>query len=158
MENFRSIATLAAQRGDKPVSVMASLLEGLAHLKAKREESVARVQACLAQASKYQLDESVHIPQLDFLTHLLDLACSLQLKSPKDAVTKMTALQNCADEWKDSPLWGDASSDLLLPLRKQSTSSPTISSDTAAVIRPGDGERDFLVLKSFSKVEAYTLA
>jgi len=116
-----------------------------------------RVQTCIAQASKYQLDTSCDIPQLVILTHLLDLACGLLQKVPELVTTRLKALQKCLDEFRESPAWNGSSSELLLPLRRHSTSSPTICSDTAAVIRPGDGEVDYLVLKSFSKAEAYAL-
>ena len=157
MENIRSIGTLAAQRNDKAVSVMAALLEGIVHLKAGRDDTVVRVQTCIAQASKYQLDTSTQIPQLAVLMHLLDLACSMLQKLPESITTKLKSLQKCMDEFRETPAWSGISTELLLPLRKHSTSSPTICGDTAAVIRPGNPELDYLVLKSFSKAEAYAL-
>src|SRR4051812_26231188 len=110
MENIRSIAALAAQRNDKAVCVLAALLEGIVHLKAGREDTVVRVQTCIAQASKYQLDTSIHIPQLVILTHLLDLACSLLQKLPEQITTKLKALQKCMDEFRDAPAWSSSSS------------------------------------------------
>jgi len=156
-DNLRSISALASQRNDKAVCVLAALLEGLLHLKAGRDDTVVRVQTCIAQASKYQLDSSVQIPQLVILTRLLDLACSLLQKLPDLITAKLKALQECMDGFRGAAAWGGASSELLLPLRKHSTSSPTISSDTAVVVRVGDEELDYLVLKSFTKAEGLAL-
>jgi len=137
---------------------MASLLEGLTHLKMPREDSIQRIQACIAQASKYQLDDSVNIPQLEALKVMLDLGCSLTQKVGKSTAGKLSAMQKRMDEIKDSSSWKDTASELRLPLRKQSTSASTISSDTVAVLCPGDDECDYLVLKYINKPETYALA
>jgi len=157
LENLRSIAVLATQREDNVVCVLASLLEGMFHLKAGRDDTIVRVQTCIAQASKYQLDASIHIPQLAILTHLLDLACSMSQKEPEATSAKLKALQKCMDEFRETPAWSGSSSELLLPLHKHSISSSTICGDTAAVVRPGNAELDYLVMKSFTKAEAYAL-
>jgi hypothetical protein len=159
LENLRAVASLAAERQDKAVCVLAALLEGLAHLKNMRGNTFERVQACIAQASKHQLDSSAYAPQLEILRNILDLSCSLLQKSPNAVILNQTALQNRLDELKDSANFNDHSSELLLPLRKHAASTSTVSSDTSSVIRPGDGgSSDFLVLESFTRIEAYVLA
>ncbi len=158
-KNLHAIEELAAKRGDKAIRAMTWLLEGLAHLKSmKGEDSIVRVQTCIAQASSYQLDPSVHIPQLDALMLMLDLACSLLQRAPDITMRKQDILQERLDALKNSPAWQDGSSEMLLPLCRQSTSSPTISHDTAAVLRPGNGDHDFLVMKSLSIRDAFALA
>ncbi|TPX09668.1 uncharacterized protein E0L32_009141 [Thyridium curvatum] len=158
LENLRSITILAGERGDNAICVLGYLLEGLTLLKTMKDDAIVRIQTCIAQASKYQLDATVHIPQLDILTLLLDLACSLHQKVPSDVMKKLTALQSRMDDLVHVPSWKEHTTELLLPMRKQGTSSQTISGDTGDILRPGDGDCDFLVLSSFSKMEVYVLA
>ncbi len=137
---------------------MASLLEALGHLKSMKEDTVVRVQTCIAQASRHQLNSNVRIPQLDVLKLLLDLVCSLLQKNPAAALTKVEALQARMDEIKTSPEWPASSSELLLPLHRDPAASSTISPDTVDILRLGDDEHDFLVLKAYTKVDAFALA
>ncbi|KAG7121831.1 MAU2 chromatid cohesion factor like protein [Verticillium longisporum] len=76
-DNLQMLGNFAYERGDNAIGVLASLLEGLAHLRVMKSDSVERVQTCLAQAAMYQLDPAVKVPQLDILTLLLDLACKV---------------------------------------------------------------------------------
>lgn len=136
---------------------MATLLEGLAHLTSKRDDWVTRVQSCIAQAAKLQLDESVHLPQMDIMLLLLDLACSVHQKSQTSS-QKLNALQTRLEELRMSRDWIPISSELLLPIKRSPNAASTISQDTQAVLRPGDDERDYLVLTTLGKQEAYGLA
>lgn len=155
LENLRSISTLAHGRGDYALEAFASLLEGLALLKTSREDTLDRVQECIARASKYQLDPLLRIPQVDILILLLDLACGMQQKSPEVMVQKLKALQMRMDEAAD---WQTSVASLLLPIKKQAGMQP-ISGDTAAIIRPGSAEdpSDYLVLSYVAKAELYIL-
>lgn len=159
-ENLRKLAAIATQRGDRAICVMASLLEGLAHLSTMKDDAVLRVQTCIAQASKFQLEASVHLPQIDVLLLLLDLACSLHQKIATVYQQKLTALQSRMDELKNSREWDSHTTELLLPIKKQTGSSPTISTDTAAILRRGDGddEFDYLVLPAIARQQAFALA
>ncbi|CAK7202335.1 hypothetical protein SEUCBS139899_005058 [Sporothrix eucalyptigena] len=155
LENLHGITVLAEQRGDHAVYVLASLLQALALFRTTDPDVVERVQTCMAAASKYQLDESVHIPQLDVLWLLLDLACSLYQKE-KALNDKLNSLQNRLEELKESPQWTADACELLLPLRKDAPNAHTISTDTSDVLQPGESN-DYLVLTSFSKVTAFVL-
>ncbi len=167
LENLHGITVLAEQRGDHAVYVLASLLQALALFRTAEPDVVERVQTCMAAASKYQLEASVHIPQLDVLWLLLDLACSLYHKE-KALTDKLSTLQARLEELKESPQWGALTSpgpatgtgtdacELLLPLREDAANSHTISEDTRDVLRPG-ASSNFLVLTSFSKVTAFVL-
>ncbi|KAG7122905.1 hypothetical protein HYQ44_020194 [Verticillium longisporum] len=88
-DNLQMLGNFAYERGDNAIGVLASLLEGLAHLRVMKSDSVERVQTCLAQAAMYQLDPAVKVPQLDILTLLLDLACSMHQKNPDTLVQKL---------------------------------------------------------------------
>jgi len=158
LENLRKIASIAISREDKAIFVMATLLEGLAHLSSRKDEWMTRVQTCIAQVSKLQLDESVHLPQIDILLLLLDLACSLHQKATQLSSTKLNALQTRLEELKQSRDWATVSSEVLLPVKQIPNASPTISNDTRAILRPGEGGIDYLVLTTLGKQEAFGLA
>lgn len=149
---------MATARGDKAICVMASLLEGLAHLSTKKEDSILRVQTCIAQASKFQLEASARLPQIEVLLLFLDLACSLHQKVPTLYSQKLAALQSRMDELKMSHDWDSSTLELLLPIKKQGGSSSTISNDTATILRRGDDEFDYLVLPAIGRQQAFALA
>ncbi|KAK3325754.1 cohesin loading factor-domain-containing protein [Apodospora peruviana] len=155
LENLRRIADIANQREDKAIYVMATLLEGLAHLGSMKEDCITRVQTCIAQASKWQFDASVHLPQIDVLLLLLDLVCSLREKDYKVSVQKMDSLLTRLDELKDT---ADLFHEILLPIRRVPNLPQTISTDTQAILRPGDSSFDYLVLSTLGKQELFALA
>lgn len=158
VENLRAITSLAGQRGDHAVIVAASLLEGLSLLKTMKEDSVVRIQGCLAQVQKYQFDESIQIPQLDILTRMLDLACSFQQKNPDTIANKFRELQKRLDEY-DNNDWDTTDTELLLPITKQAGGPRVISDDTSSILRPGFEHEtsDYLALSFCSKYEAFIL-
>ncbi|KAI1733715.1 cohesin loading factor-domain-containing protein [Xylaria scruposa] len=158
LENLRAITILASQRGDRPIFAVASLLEALSHLRAMKDDAIVRIQACIAQASKYQLEDSMSIMQLDVLQLVLDLACSLQQKSAHMISQKLKALQDKMDSSIKNTSWSFQDRQLLLPIYKQATNQQIISSDTSSIIRPGeDGDGfDYLAMSFWSKLEAFT--
>ncbi|KAI0969803.1 hypothetical protein F4678DRAFT_463131 [Xylaria arbuscula] len=158
LENLRAISILASQRGDRPIFAVASLLEALSHLRAMKDDAVARIQGCIAQASKYQLDDSMSIMQLDVLRLVLDLACSLQQKSPHMISQKLKALQDQMDASIKNTKWGFQDRQLLLPIQKQAFNQQIVSLDTSSIIQPGgDGDGyDYLAMSFWSKLEAFT--
>lgn len=158
LENLRSIFSLAHHRGDHAIAVVASLLEGIGHLKSRKEDSIVRVQTCIAQAARYQLEPSVQIPQIEVLTLLLDLACSLQQKVPKIAMQKLKALQIRMDELVVAHEWDQNRDVLLLPLRRQPNSSHSVTGDTKTIIQPGPGNSNYIVMSFVTKVHAFVLA
>lgn len=157
LENLKAITNLANQRGDRAIFVVASLLEGLSLLKAMKDDTIVRIQACIAQALKYQLDDSVHLPQLDALALMLDLACSLHQKSASTIVQKLKDLQDHMDNSINAKSWHNIETELLLPIRKNNTM--VISRDTAAILRPGsdEGPCDYLAMSFWSKIEAFAI-
>lgn len=157
LENLKAIANLASQRNDRAIFVLASLLEGLSLLKTMKDDSIVRIQACIAQALKYQFEDSVRIPQLDILALMLDLACSLQQKSVQVIMQKLRSLQDQIDACMSDKSWHPIETELLLPIQKSNTQ--VISQDTSAVLRPGadDDPHDYLAMSFWSKLEAYTV-
>ncbi|KAI4868309.1 cohesin loading factor-domain-containing protein [Hypoxylon rubiginosum] len=157
LENLKAVTNLANQRGDRAVFVVASLLEGLSLLKAMKDDAIVRIQACIAQALKYQLDNSIRIPQLDALALMLDLACSLHQKSVQTIMQKLQELQDHMDACISDKSWHHIETELLLPIKKSNTL--VISRDTAAILRPGsdDDPCDYLAMSFWSKIEAFTV-
>ncbi|EOO01504.1 putative 75k gamma secalin protein [Phaeoacremonium minimum UCRPA7] len=158
LENLRSISGIASHRQDRAIFMVTALLEGLTHLKSRKADSIVRVQTCIAEASKFQSDPSFHIPQLEVLRLLLDLACDLQEKNPGGSLSKMKALQARMDELIKTSDWDASLTELVLPMKKQSGLSQTISEDTGTILRPGRDDHDFLVLSFVTKLQAFVLA
>ncbi|KAK7416563.1 hypothetical protein QQZ08_011961 [Neonectria magnoliae] len=156
LENIRSIQAIANSRGDNAISALASILEGLALIKASKDGNVEKVQTCIAQAAKFQFDPSVRIIQLDMLSLLLDLASSINQQSPDVTSQKLRLLQKRLDECGD---WHNVKADFLIPVKKQPSTAQTISTDTATIIRGGEGNEpmDFLVMSFMTKMELTSL-
>ncbi|KAH6854285.1 cohesin loading factor-domain-containing protein [Chaetomium sp. MPI-CAGE-AT-0009] len=158
IENLRKIAGIANQRSDKGIFIMAMLLEGLAHLSTAKDDWATRVQMCIAQVSKLQLDESIRTPQTDVLLLLLDLACSLHQKTHQISAQKLSALQRRLEELKQSHDWSSQSGEMMLPVNRMQNAQQIVSADTRAVLRPGDDRVDYLVISTLGKQEAWALA
>ncbi|KAL8348842.1 hypothetical protein RB601_002225 [Gaeumannomyces tritici] len=155
LDSCKDITTLASKRGDRAIYVFTSLVEGLVHLRTSRADAIVRVQDCIAQAAKYQLESSTRVPQIDVLSLLLDLACSLRQKQPDASLQKMRNLQNMLEvAYKSS--W--ETSEILLPLVRDQLSLSTISTDTSTIVRPGEGETDFLVVNFMSIADVFSLS
>ncbi|KAI1377423.1 cohesin loading factor-domain-containing protein [Hypoxylon crocopeplum] len=157
LENLKAISNLANQRGERAIFVVASLLEGLSLLKTMKDDAIVRIQSCIAQALKYQLEDAVRVPQLDALALMLDLACSLQQKSVQIVMQKLKNLQDHMDASINEKSWHHIETELLLPIRKSNIL--TISHDTSAILRPGPDNDpcDYLAMSFWSKLEAFTI-
>ncbi|KAI0167118.1 cohesin loading factor-domain-containing protein [Hypoxylon sp. FL1284] len=155
LENLKAITNLASQRDDRAIFVVASLLEGLSLLKAMKDDSIIRIQACIAQALKYQLDNSLRMPQLDALALMLDLACSLHQKSVQTIMQKLRELQDHMDASIANKTWHQVETELPLPVKK--SNGLVISRDTAAILRPGsdDDPCDYLAMSLWNKIDAF---
>ncbi|KAK4669368.1 uncharacterized protein QC763_202350 [Podospora pseudopauciseta] len=158
IDNLRKIAGVANQRKDFSIFAMAMLLEGFAHMTTMKDDWANRVQLCVAQVSKIQLESSIQIPQIDILLRLLDLACSLHQKSHQVAAQKLTVLQRQLEELKNSPDWPLQNGEVFLSINRMSNTAPTVSNDTRAVVRQGEGNADYLVLSTLGKQEAWAIA
>ncbi|OTB05852.1 hypothetical protein M426DRAFT_10297 [Hypoxylon sp. CI-4A] len=157
LENLKAITNLADQRNDHAVCVVASLLEGLSLMKTMKDDAIIRIQTCIAQAMRYQLNPLVHVPQLNALALMLDLGCSLHQKSIQVIMQKMKNLQDHMDSSMNDKSWQSIDRELLLPIRK--SNMPVISNDTSAILRPGsdDDDNDYLAMSFWSKYEAFAI-
>ncbi|RDA95779.1 hypothetical protein CP533_5113 [Ophiocordyceps camponoti-saundersi (nom. inval.)] len=156
VENIRSVQLLADVRGDKALSVFAYLFEGLIQLKTCKDGNIERVQACLAQAAKFQFNPAARSVQLDVLALLLDFASSLHHQSAENTAQKLRLLQKRLDECDE---WHNAKAEFLVPIKKQPSNARTVSEDTTAIVRAGDGDSpyDYLVMSFVTKVELRSL-
>jgi hypothetical protein len=151
------MCNVANTRGDKAMTVLASILEGLALLKTSKDGNIERVQFCIAQAAKFQLDPTVKIMQLEVLALVLDFASSLHYQNPDASTQKLRALQKRLDECEE---WNNVKADFLIPVQRQPSNSRTVSEETSSVIRPareGDGDFDFIVMTFMTKMELRSL-
>lgn len=156
LENIRSVQHIANTRGDNALSVLASILEGLSLLKTSKDGSIERVQACIAQAAKFQFDPTVKMMQLDVLALLLDFASSLHHQSPDNTSQKLRLLQIRLDECDE---WKNVRAEFLVPIKKQPSNARTVSDDTAMIVRagPADSAFDYLVMSFMTKIELRAL-
>ena len=154
-ENIRALHTVASKRGDNALSVLASLLEGLALLRTAKNENVEKIRDCIAQIAKFQFDQTTKIIQLEILTMLLDVASTLHRENPDVTAQKLRSLQKTLDECDG---WHNVKADFLIPIKKRSSTSKTVSNDTMAIVRPGsDDEFDYIVVSFMTKMEMMTL-
>ncbi|KAK4203251.1 cohesin loading factor-domain-containing protein [Triangularia verruculosa] len=158
IDNLRKIAGVANQRKDHSIFAMAMLLEGFAHMTTMKDDWANRVQLCIAQVSKIQMESSVQIPQIDILLRLLDLACSLHQKTHSISAQKLNLLQRLLEELRNSPDWPLHTGEVLLSISRMPNSAPTVSKDTRAVVRQGEGNVDYLVLSTLGRHEAWAIA
>lgn len=91
--NLRAIASLSKQHSDAAVRMAALILEASVHLRARKGDWITDTQQALASARALQtIFLPTQLPQLQLLTHLLDLACSLDPYDPTPAKSKMQGL------------------------------------------------------------------
>ncbi|KAL7903473.1 cohesin loading factor domain-containing protein [Trichoderma sp. TUCIM 5745] len=156
LDNIRSIQNVANTRGDTALSVLASLIEGFTLLKTAKDGNLEKIQACIAQVAKYQFDPSVQMTQLTMLTLLLEVAASLHHQNPDHTAQKLRQLQTCLDDCED---WHNVKSDFLVPIKKELSAAKTVSGDTRAILRlgEGEGEMDYLVMTFMTKMELRSL-
>ncbi|KAJ2894112.1 hypothetical protein MKZ38_007925 [Zalerion maritima] len=158
IENIRCIKNLADSRGDNVVCILASILDALVHLRAKKDDYLLRVKTSVAEAAKFQCDESARIPQLDILLLLLNLSCALHEKNPVELSQQLNLLSSKMDKLLQSGDWNGSKAELLIPIQKQA--NQPISGETSAILKPGAGadQHDYVVLSFLSKLEAFVVA
>jgi hypothetical protein len=157
LENLKKMAFVAQQRADNAIFVMAAVLEGMAHFSSMKPDWVGRVRECIAQASKLQLEASARLLQIDVLLLLLDIACCIHQRTYESATNKLAVLNGMLTSMKNRATADPtaSSSEVLLPVFRPDPDNPdpTISNDTRAVLRPGEGEADYLVLPTLDYQE-----
>lgn len=135
---------MASARGDVAMSVYASLTEALVMLKTSKATSEA-IHNCLAQASKHQFDEQAKIPELELLSLLLDVTVGFNRDTHEVLDGRLHELKK-----RIGTSGVSQNGELLIPIKRPSSGAQTVSSETSAIIRPGntqDPDQDHLVTK-----------
>ncbi|RFU26883.1 hypothetical protein B7463_g9443, partial [Scytalidium lignicola] len=153
IQHLRSLANIASQQGDHAIYVMASLFEALAHMRSGGPESIENTQHAIGAALTYQLDPDCRIPQLLGLTHILDVACSIQQNQPGQMLRKLRTMQTTMDIKDES--WSQTSDLLSIPITYSHTNTQVASHDTRMVLDAREDGRDVLKFSFLSKNDAY---
>lgn len=150
-ENMRALQATASARGDVAMSVYASLSEALIMLKTSKGSREA-VHSCLAQASKHQFDDQAKMPQLELMSLLLMAADGLHRDSHDVLGKRLHVLKKRIGNLDGVSVHGD----FLMPIKRSSSASQTISPETSAIIQPGDpeaSENDLMVMRFMPQQE-----
>ncbi|KAH8821552.1 cohesin loading factor-domain-containing protein [Xylogone sp. PMI_703] len=153
VQHLRNLASVASQQGDHAIYVMASLFEALAHMRSGGAEAIENTQHAIGAALTYQLDPDCRIPQLLGLTHILDVACSIQQNQPGQMLRKLRTMQTTMDMKDES--WSQTSDLLSIPITYSQKNIQIVSHDTRMVLDAREDGRDVLQFSFLSKNDAY---
>ena len=156
--HLKSIATLASSRGHPAVSMAASTMEALAHLReSSTAESIEQAQRALAIARSSQLYPAAqNIPQLNLMMHFVDICCSLQSSDPVQAWTKMQAMQASLDDTSTSAQWQDDGT-MTIPLNRDARMPALGTTYELGLVRPAKDELLTIQLSWLPKDEVLAL-
>ncbi|OKL56816.1 hypothetical protein UA08_07959 [Talaromyces atroroseus] len=120
INNLQKLSNLASRSGDKLVSVIAALIEALAHLQQSTSaDSVEQAQHAVALARSHQLDPRVQeIPQIGSMLQMVDISCSLLEYDLTQASQKLQVMQSMMDQRINDSRWRDDGS-FSIPLNAQ---------------------------------------
>lgn len=151
LQQLHEISKQADKRGDRAISITASALEAMVHLRAGGPDHLEHAQRAIAAARTYQLQEtSKELGQIGALIDAVDVACSLQKGQP-DWQT-MNALQQKADK---QPGPDDGVFSVLI---EKSFGGQNLTQCTGGVFKKAHDGRDELVLTWLPKNSLNMLA
>lgn len=93
----------------------------------------------MAQALTHQFDPAAQNPVITLLLRLVDLVCTMQDKSPVTTTPKLRELRSLLDQLDERVFTGKVS----IPVKRHASTSATISTHTAAVIKPSVDGHEF---------------
>jgi hypothetical protein len=157
LQNLRSIAKLAGEQNDRPIYMMACLVEAMAHLKSTGAESMEHAQRAIAAVWAYQLDSTTNIPHLLGLAHITDVACSLRQGNPTVMINKLKLMQTMMDDALRDPTWSTTSNAIAVPINRARNSSQVVSPETRTILGIGNDGRDNLMLSFLNKKDAFSI-
>lgn len=129
-------------------------MEGFTHLQSGGPESTTHAQRTLAKARQLQLEQEIQgIAQLQIMTLLLDLACSLYIMDTESATKKMQTLQSLYDHTISASAWAPDGA-ILLPLSPRSLNGVSLHGQGNVQIKDG---RPCLRLEWLTRGEVYVL-
>ena len=132
-------------------------MEAMVYLKSTGPESIEQVQRAIAAARTHQLDVGKSIPQLNGLTHIIDVMCSIRQGNPHQMLNKLKEMQATMDQIINDPIWTYHSDVIAIPINRTPKSSQTVSHETRAVLGIGEDGRDNLMMSFLNKRDAYAI-
>ncbi|RDL35012.1 Uncharacterized protein BP5553_06943 [Venustampulla echinocandica] len=155
IQNLQKISDLAIKQSDRAIQLTASLVEAMVHLKSASPDSIEHVQRAIAAARAHQLNLGSSIPQLNGLTHIIDVMCSLREGKVTEMLTKLRDMQKVMDEFLNNDKWSASSDVMAIPINRTPKNSQTVSHETRAVLGIGEDGRDNLMMSFLNKRDAY---
>ncbi|KAJ5341717.1 Major facilitator superfamily domain general substrate transporter [Penicillium brevicompactum] len=138
LHHLHKITAMASRNGDRAVSVMAAVIEALAHLQqGTSSDSIEQAQRAVAAARSHQLnDELRHIPQLTTLIQMVDICCSVLEYDVNQSGQKLKVMQALMDETLSDGNWRPDGS-FSVPLAGKSAGPSSI--DTGDILQVQNG-------------------
>lgn len=134
IHNLQKLSNLATQNGDKMITVIAALVEALAHLQqSTSHDSIEQAQHAVAIARSHQLDPRVQeIPQIGSMLQMVDISCSLLEYDLVQASQKLQVMQSMMDQRINDSRWRDDGS-FSVPLNTQASPKPVQMGDILSI-------------------------
>lgn len=153
LHDLHAISSLAKEREDYGVYLLSSLMEILAHLTNPSPESKEQIQRALAAAWTYQNTAENGIPQLNVLTHVLDLTCSLVYDLPPQTAQKQKAME----ETFKTANWSTSCDTISIPIQKTRAQGQIVSQDTRGLVGSMEDGRDVLIISLLNNNDTFAL-
>ncbi|KAF4628076.1 hypothetical protein G7Y89_g10079 [Cudoniella acicularis] len=155
IQNLQKVSELATRQSDRAIHLTASLMEAMIHLRSASPDSTEHVQRAIAAARTYQLDVGRSIPQLNGLSHMIDVTCSIRQGNVHQMLDKLKDLQGMMDECLKDSKWVD---DIIaIPINRTPKSSSTVSHDTRSILGIGQDGRDNLMMSFLNQRDAFAI-
>lgn len=155
---LHKISELATKEQDNAIHLTASLIEAMAHMRSAAPDALTLAHGALGAARKHQLDVGASILQLNGLTHLLDVMCSIREGNIPEMSVKLKNLQKTMDQLLHDDNWDRACDTIAIPINRNPKSSHTVSHETRSVLGIGEDGRDNLMFSFLNKTDAYSIA
>ncbi|CCU77457.1 hypothetical protein BGHDH14_bgh05022 [Blumeria hordei DH14] len=156
VRNLKAIEVLAEKHGDRPIHLVASLMEVIAHLKIAGPEASQNLKSAMASVWSHQTDPSCYIAPLTGLAHILDLACSIREGDPQ-VLNKLQSARLAIDASIRDKGW-NSSDTITIPIKRTPNSSHVVSTDTRMILGVGKDGVDMLMLTFFDQKETYCIS
>jgi hypothetical protein len=151
LQQLHAIAGHAEKRGDRAISVTASALEAMAHLRTAGPDHLEHAQRAIAAARSYQLQVSAkELGQVAAIIDSVDMVCCI-LRGQIDR-QKMTALQQRMDS-EPGPEDG-----VFSVLIEKSFGGQSLTQNTGGIFKKSDDAREELVFSWLPKNDLVMLA
>ena len=154
---LRAIFKLASNRNDTAIAATASAIEALLHVsRVHNSENIEQAQRALVAARSLQLDTKARIPQIEIMTHFVDLSCSLFQDDLERTVAKMKSLQSTLDRLSNDPGWSQ-NGHFLVAIGPQSAQVMQAAGSAQGIICVDKIAQLCLQVKWLPKDDVYTL-